>query len=258
MSATTQPAMDLSGRTVLVAGATSGIGRATALAFAQAGASVVVSGLGAQAGRGVEAEIRSLGREVLFIEADVSREGEVRGLMQRAVERFGRIHAAVNNAGTEGRYGPVQDMTVEDFERIIGVNLRGIWLGLKYQIPHMLAQGSGAIVNTSSTAGVAAIPNIGLYTASKHAVIGLTKASALEVARSGIRINAVAPGPVETGLLHRMVDGHVDPAQIAASVPMGRISSPEEIARVILWLCSDAASYVTGHTLVADGGLTAA
>ena len=258
MSTKTRWAVDLSGRAVLVVGATSGIGRAAALAFAQAGASVVVSGLGAQEGRGVESEIRSLGREALFIEADVSREGEVRGLMQRAVERFGRIHAAVNNAGTEGRYGAVQDMTVEDFERIIGVNLRGIWLGLKYQIPHMLAQGGGAIVNTSSTAGVAAIPNIGLYSASKHAVIGLTKASALEVARSGIRINAVAPGPVETGLLHRMVEGHLDTAQIAASVPMGRISSPEEIAQVIVWLCSDAASYVTGHTLVVDGGLTAA
>ncbi len=258
MSTTTQRAVDLSGRTALVVGATSGIGRAAALAFAQAGANVVVSGLGEKEGRGVESEIRCLGREALFIEADVSREGEVRGLMQRAVERFGRIHAAVNNAGTEGRYGPVQDMTVEDFERIIGVNLRGIWLGLKYQIPHMLAQGGGAIVNTSSTAGVAAIANIGLYTASKHAVIGLTKASALEVARSGIRINAVAPGPVQTGLLQRMVDGHIDTAQIAASVPMGRISSPEEIAQVIVWLCSDAASYVTGHTLVADGGLTAA
>lgn len=258
MSTTTRQTADLSGRAVLVVGATSGIGRAAALAFAQAGASVVVSGLGAAQGRDVESEIRSLGREALYIETDVSRESEVRGLMQRAVERFGRIHAAVNNAGTEGRYGPVQDMTVDDFERIIGVNLRGIWLGLKYQIPHMLGHGGGAIVNTSSTAGVAAIPNIGLYTASKHAVIGLTKASALEVARSGIRINAVAPGPVETGLLHRMVDGHVDTAQIAASVPMGRISSPEEIAQVIVWLCSDAASYVTGHTLVADGGLTAA
>lgn len=242
----------------MVVGATSGIGRAAARAFAQAGASVVVSGLGAQEGRAVETEIRALGREALFIETDVSRENEVRELMQRAVERFGRIHAAVNNAGTEGRYGPIQDMTLDDFDRIIGVNLRGIWLGLKYQIPHMLAHGGGAIVNTSSTAGVAAIPNIGLYTASKHAVIGLTKAGALEVARSGIRINAVAPGPVETGLLHRMVDGHVDTVQIAASVPMGRISSPEEIAQAIVWLCSDAASYVTGHTLVADGGLTAA
>lgn len=258
MSTATRRAADMSGTTVLVVGATSGIGRAAALAFAQAGASVVVSGLGEQEGRAVESEILSLGREGLFIEVDVRVESEVRGLMRSAVERFGRIHAAVNNAGTAGRYGPVQDMTVDDFERIIGVNLRGIWLGLKYQIPHMLEHGGGAIVNTSSTVGVAAIPNIGLYTASKHAVIGLTKASALEVARSGIRINAVAPGPVETGLLHRMVDGHVDTGQIAASVPMGRISSPEEIAQAIVWLCSDAASYVTGHVLVADGGLTAA
>lgn len=258
MTRTTRLTVDMSGRTVLVVGATSGIGRAAALAFSQAGARVVVSGLGAPQGRDVESEIRSQGREALFIETDVRRESEVRELVQRAAERFGRIHAAVNNAGTEGRYGPVQDMTVDEFDRIIGINLRGLWLGLKYQIPHMLAHGGGAIVNMSSSAGVTAIPNIGLYTASKHAVIGLTKASALESARAGIRINAVAPGPVETGLLHRMIDGHVDTAQIAASVPMGRISSPEEIAQVIVWLCSDAASYVTGHTLVADGGLTAA
>ncbi|MEJ1963266.1 MAG: glucose 1-dehydrogenase [Gammaproteobacteria bacterium] len=246
------------GKTALVIGGTTGIGRATAVCFAQAGANVVVVGLGAEDGGQAEAAVRAAGTQGLFIEADVSREAEVRQAMERAVAAFGRIHAAVNNAGIEGRFGPVQDATVEDFDRIIGVNLKGVWLGLKYQIPHMLAQGGGAIVNTSSSAGVTGIPNVALYTASKHGVVGLTKATALELAHSGIRVNAVAPGPVNTGLLHRMISGKIDPSVIAGSVPMQRISEPEETARAIVWLCSDAASFVTGHTLVVDGGLTVA
>lgn len=190
------------------------------------------------------------------MEADVTREADVKAVVASAVERFGRIHAAVNNAGIEGGFGPVQDATSDVFDRIIGVNLKGIWHGLKYQLPHMLASGGGAIVNTASSAGVQPIANIAIYSASKHAVVGLTKATALEVARSNIRVNAVAPGPVNTGLLHRMVAGNVDLSVIAESVPMGRISEPEEIARAIVWLCSDAASYITGHVLVADGGVT--
>jgi len=244
------------GKTALVMGGTSGIGRATALCFAAAGANVVIAGLGASEGRQAESDVRATGVEAMFIEADVSREADVHQVMSRAVERFGRIDAAVNNAGIEGRFGPVQDSTVEDFERIIGVNLKGVWLGLKYQIPHMLAQGGGAIVNTSSSAGITGIANVALYTASKHGVIGLTKATALELAQSKIRVNAVAPGPVNTGLLHRMIGGNIDASVIAASVPMRRISEPEETARAIVWLCSDAASYITGHTLVIDGGLT--
>ena len=251
-----QPA-DLAGRTALVIGATAGIGRAAALAFAAAGANVVIVGLGSAEGRQVESEVSTAGRlGSLFIEADVTRMGEVESAMQRAVERFGRIHIAVNNAGVEGRFGPVQDATADDFDRIIGVNLKGIWHGMKFQIPHMLAHGGGAIVNTSSSAGVTGIANIALYTASKHAVVGLTKAAALELAKSNIRVNAVAPGPVNTGLLHRMIAGQIDVSAIAAGVPMGRVSEPEEPARAIVWLCSDAASYVTGHTLVVDGGLT--
>ena len=251
--------IDFTGKTAVVIGATAGIGRATAQAFAEVGARIVFAGLGAEEGREIEAELRARYHgDVLFVEADVRHEAEVEAVVARAVERFGRIDAAVNNAGIEGRFGPVQEATGDDFDHIIGVNLRGVWHGLKAQIPRMLAQGGGAIVNTASSAGVTGIANVALYTASKHAVVGLTKATALELARSNIRVNAVAPGPVDTGLLHRMVGGHIDISAIAGSVPMARISQPEEIAAAILWLCSDAASYVTGHTLVVDGGLTAA
>jgi NAD(P)-dependent dehydrogenase (short-subunit alcohol dehydrogenase family) len=249
--------IELSGKTALLIGATTGIGRAAALEFAAAGANVVIAGLGAADGRKVESEARALGKaDAVFIETDVTRLASVQAAMQRAVERFGRVHMAVNNAGIEGRFGPVHEATSEDFDRIIGVNLKGIWHGLKFEIPHMLEHGGGAIVNTASSAGVQAIANIALYTASKHAVVGLTKATALELAKSNIRVNSVAPGPVNTGLLHRMIAGQIDLATIAAGVPMGRISEPEEAARAIVWLCSDAASYVTGHTLVVDGGLT--
>ena len=150
----------------------------------------------------------------------------------------------------------MQDRTAEEFDRIISVNLRGVFFGLRHEIPHMLAHGGGAIVNTASQAGLTGLANVAIYTASKHGVVGLSKSAALEVAKSGIRINAVAPGPVDTGLLHRMVDGMVPISAIAAENPMGRISQPEEIAEAILWLCSDAASYVTGHTLAVDGGMT--
>ncbi len=244
------------GKTALVIGGTTGIGRATAVCFAEAGANVVVAGLGARDGAETEAAVRALGRQALFIEADVTREGDVAGVMKRALEQFGRVDAAVNNAGIEGRFGPVHETTLDDFDRIIGVNLKGVWLGMKYQIPHMLAKGGGAIVNTASSAGVTGIPNVALYTASKHGVVGLTKATALELAESKIRVNAVAPGPVNTGLLHRMIGGNIPVSAIAAQVPMKRVSEPEETARAIVWLCSDAASYITGHTLVVDGGLT--
>jgi NAD(P)-dependent dehydrogenase (short-subunit alcohol dehydrogenase family) len=244
------------GQTALVIGGTTGIGRATAVCFAEAGANVVIAGLGASDGAETEAAVRASSRQAMFIEADVTQESDVSNVVNRAVERFGRIHVAVNNAGIEGRFGPVHEATVEDFDRIIGVNLKGVWLGMKYQIPHMLAKGGGAIVNTSSSAGVTGIPNVALYTASKHGVVGLTKAAALELADSKIRVNAVAPGPVNTGLLHRMIGGNIPVSAIAAQVPMKRVSEPEETARAIVWLCSDAASFVTGHTLVVDGGLT--
>ena len=248
--------MDFKGRNALVIGATSGIGRATALRFARAGANVAVAGLGADLGASLEAEIKALGVDALFVPADVTREADVRAVVDKAAARFGRIHAAVNNAGIECAYGPVQDRSMEEFDRIIAVNLRGVFFGLKFEIPHMLANGGGAIVNTASQAGLTGLANVAIYTASKHGVVGLTKSVALEQARAGIRVNAVAPGPVETGLLHRMVDGKVPISAIAEDTPMGRIAQPDEVAETIAWLCSDAASYVTGHTLAVDGGMT--
>ena len=251
--------MRFAGKCVLVIGATEGIGRATARAFCEEGANVVIAGLGPDRGQELAQELASASKsEAVYVECDVTHEQEVRSLTEFAVRRFGRIHAAVNNAGTEGPFGPLHERTSEEFDRLLNVNLKGVWLGMKYQIPHMLERGGGAIVNTASSAGVRAIANIALYTASKYGVVGLTKAAALEVARSNIRINAVAPGPVDTGLLHRMVGGHVALSVIAEKVAMGRISKPEEIAQTILWLCSDAASFITAQTIVADGGLTEA
>lgn len=247
-------ATDFKGCNVLVIGATTGIGRATAIAFAEAGANVAIGGLGEADGRAVEAEIKKRGTDALFLETDVRHETQIQKLIAETAARWKRIHIAVNNAGTEGRFAPLVELTEADFDKIVTTNLRGVFFGLKHEIPHMVARGGGAIVNTSSIAGVMGMANIAIYAASKHGIVGLTKSAALEVSRQNIRINAVAPGAVETGLLHRMVDGHVPVSAIAEGNPMGRISQPDEIARAILFLASDSASYVNGHVLVIDGG----
>ena len=222
--------MSFSGRAALVIGATSGIGRSTAIAFAKAGANVTLSGLGEEQGQDVVDQIKALGTGVdaLFVEADVTREAEIIDVVSRAEAQFGRIHVAVNNAGVECAYGPVYERTAEEFDQLIAVNLRGVFFGLRHIIPHMLKNGGGAIVNTASQAGLTGLANVAIYTASKHGVVGLTKSVALEVARSNIRVNAVAPGPVDTGLLHRMVDGKVPLDAIAEDVPMGRIAFAEK------------------------------
>jgi NAD(P)-dependent dehydrogenase (short-subunit alcohol dehydrogenase family) len=248
---------ELAGKSALVIGGTTGIGAATVLALTARGCQVTFAGIERDAGRALEAGINAgTGGRALFVEIDVRHEAQVADLTQRAIGRFGQIHFAVNNAGVEGPFGPIQEALEADFDRIIGVNLKGLWLGMKYQIRHMLEAGGGVIVNTSSSAGLVSIPQVGIYSASKHAIIGLSKAAALEQARAGIRINVVAPGPVRTGLLARMVGGHISLDDIAERVPLGRISEPAEIAAAILWLCSDAASFVTGHTLSVDGGIS--
>jgi len=248
---------NFAGKAALVIGGTSGIGWATAKAFARAGAKVAMCGLVNDGAPNFERELRKEGApDALFLPLDVRNAPDVERAVATVVERFGGFQIAVNNAGTEGRFAPLHEWEPEEFDRLVSVNLRGVWCGMKYEIQHMAANGGGAIVNTSSTAGVQAIANIGVYSATKHGIIGLTKAAALEQAANGIRVNAVAPGPVATGLLSRMVEGHVPLDVIAQSVPMKRISAPEEIAEAILWLASDAASYVTGETLMVDGGVT--
>jgi NAD(P)-dependent dehydrogenase (short-subunit alcohol dehydrogenase family) len=250
---------EFANRTALVVGGTTGIGESVVRQFMANGCNAVFAGIEQDIGAALELGLQGKnGGRALFVHTDVRIESQVERLMQIAEEQFGRVHYAVNNAGYEGHYGPIHDASAADFDRIISTNLKGVWLGMKYQIKHMLRHGGGSIVNTSSSAGVVSIPQIGIYSASKHGIIGLSKAAALEQARAGIRINVIAPGPVRTGLLSRMVHGKIELDAIAASVPMGRISEPSEISQAVLWLCSEAASYVTGHTLVLDGGVTIA
>jgi NAD(P)-dependent dehydrogenase (short-subunit alcohol dehydrogenase family) len=193
---------------------------------------------------------------VFFQECDVSDEAQVTALVEKTLITLGGLDIVVNNAGTEGYFGPLHTMSTEEYDRLMGINLRGMWLCLKHEIPHL---GEGAvIINTASTAGIQSIPMVTTYSATKHGIIGLTKGVALELAGQGIRVNAVAPGPVDTGLLHRMVDGQVPVDVIADSVPLKRIAQPSEIASAILFLASDGSSYVTGETLMVDGGVTQA
>lgn len=245
-------------QTVLITGALTGIGRAAALAFARAGAKLVVSGRRAAEGEALAAELRGLGAEAAFIQADVRHEDEVRALVDGAVARFGRLDVAVNNAGTEGHPGPVTEQTAESYAATFDTNVLGTVLSLKHEARVMLAQGSGAIVNISSTYGHGGGANASIYSASKHAVEGLTKSAALELAASGIRVNAVAPGPTDTGMLDRFTGSAERKAAMQAGVPLQRIGRAEEVAQAILFLASGAASFVTGQILGADGGKSAA
>ncbi|GAA0765215.1 glucose 1-dehydrogenase [Ideonella azotifigens] len=243
---------------VLITGALTGIGRATALAFAHEGASVVVSGRRDEAGQALATELRALGVQAEYLRADVRAEADVRGLVDQVVERFGRLDVAVNNAGTEGTLGAVTEQTAENYEATFSTNVLGTLLALKHQMRVMLKQGAGAIVNVSSMAGQVGVPGASVYVASKHAVEGLTKSAALEGAAAGLRVNAVAPGPVATQMLDRFV-GHneANKAGFLATIPARRAAQPEEIAQTIVFLASDKARYLTGQSLAVDGGYTA-
>ena len=243
---------------VLITGALSGIGRATALSYAKQGAKLIVSGRRADAGDALQAELRALGAEADFVLADVSQEDDVRQLVAATVARFGRLDVAVNNAGNEGIGGPITGQTVENYKAIFDTNVLGVFLGLKYQLPVMVAQGSGSVVNISSIAGQIGLPGAALYVASKHAVDGLTKSAALEVAASGVRVNNAAPGPVDTPMLDRVVGGNQDAkAGFIATVPAKRAATPQDVADLVLFLGSDQSRYVNGQSYLLDGGYTA-
>jgi len=242
---------------VLITGALTGIGRATAIAFAKQGVTVVVSGRRETEGRSLEAELRSLGAEAAFVPADVRHEGDVRRLVDQTVARFGRLDVAVNNAGTEGTPGPVTSATLESYGAMFDTNVLGTLLSLKHELRVMQPQGAGSIVNISSTMGERGAANLSLYVASKHAVEGLTKSAALEAAAFGVRVNAVAPGPTETAMLDRLTGSPDKKAAFYAAVPLKRGAKPEEIAEAVTFVASERASFITGQIVRVNGGKTA-
>jgi NAD(P)-dependent dehydrogenase (short-subunit alcohol dehydrogenase family) len=246
----------LQGRVALVTGGASGIGRATALAFAREGAKVTVADVNAAGSDETLRLIRERGGEALFVRTDVTQAAEVEALIGEVVRQYGRLDCAFNNAGTVGKPSSTAECTEQDWDWAIDVNLKGVFLCMKYEIPIMLKQGHGAIVNAASIAGLIGVKNNAAYVASKHGVVGLTKASALECAPAGIRVNAVCPGFVRTPILE--LDGKPESeSRYARLQPMGRLAQPEEVAEAVVWLCSDAASYVAGHTMSVDGGMAA-
>jgi NAD(P)-dependent dehydrogenase (short-subunit alcohol dehydrogenase family) len=246
-------------KVALVTGGTSGIGRAAALAFAREGAKVVVAGRREAEGNAVVRAITAAGGEAIFIQTDVAHEDQVAALVSQTLAKYGRLDVAFNNAGVEGSLGPITGQTVENYAHVFDANVKGVFLSLKHEIPALLRTGGGAIVNTSSVAGSIGFANFGLYVASKHAVLGLTKSAALEYAAQGVRVNAVSPAAIQTDMLDRAFGaGESDNKKLMASHhPVGRIGTPEEIADAVLYLSAPGASFVTGHDLVVDGGYTA-
>lgn len=247
---------EFKGKVALVTGGSFGIGRATAIAFAKKGAKIVIVDW-------VEDSetlhvIKAAGGEAIFIKCDVSKADEVKGMIEKTIATFGRLDYAFNNAGTEGIMASTHECTEENFDKTIDVNLKGVWLCMKYEIPEILKQGKGVIVNSSSIAGLVGSPGLPAYVATKHGVIGLTKTAALEYAKAGIRVNAVCPGAIKTAMIDRITGKNKEVEdQFEAMEPIGRMGEPEEVAKAVIWLCSDEASFVTGHPLAVDGGWVA-
>jgi NAD(P)-dependent dehydrogenase (short-subunit alcohol dehydrogenase family) len=248
-----------SGKVALVTGGAYGIGRAVAQAFAAQGIQVVVADTAEKGASETVAEIRRRGGEATSVLCDVSREPEVKDLIRKTIATFGRLDYAFNNAGIEGLPAPTPDCTEENWDRVLDVNLKGVWLCMKHEIPVLLQQKNPcAIVNCASIAGMVGFPGVPAYTASKHGVIGLTQTAALEYARTNVRVNVVSPGVIQTPMIDRFTHGEAQALKmLVAGEPVGRMGKPEEVASAVLWLCSDSASFVTGHSLVVDGGWTA-
>jgi NAD(P)-dependent dehydrogenase (short-subunit alcohol dehydrogenase family) len=245
------------GKVAFVTGAANGIGRAAALAFAREGASVVVADVSEQGNQETARMIEETGGRALAIRCDVTRAQDVKAALDKTIETFGRLDAAFNNAGVEQAKAALADITEQEWDRIVAINLRGVFLCMKYEIPLLLKQGGGAIVNTSSGAGVIGIKGNPAYTAAKHGVIGLTRSAALDYAAQNIRVNAVCPGYIDTPMMGRFTGGTPEGrAKVIAEEPVGRMGKPEEIAAAVVWLCSDAAAFVVGHAMAIDGGQT--
>lgn len=247
-----------SGKVALVTGGAAGIGRATALAFAAAGARVVVSDIDEKGGEVTVLAIKAAGGDAMFVACDVSDSEAVAALIRHTVDAYGRLDVAFNNAGIEIEHERLADGDLETFDRIMDINVKGVWLCMKHEIPEMLKHGGGAIVNTASVAGLGAAPKMSIYSASKHAVVGLTRSAAVEYAKKGIRVNAVCPAVIETDMFRRAAESDPRRAEMAVAMhPVGRLGQPEEIAAAVLYLCSDAAGFTTGIALPVDGGSTA-
>ena len=248
----------LDGKVALITGAGSGIGRASALAFAREGAKVAVADIVVEGGEETVRMVKEAGGEAFFIKVDVANAAEVEAMVNAVVDTYGRIDCAYNNAGIEGRLASTDEYPEDVFDKVIDINLTGVWLCMKYELPHMLKQGSGAIVNTASGAGLIGVAGMSAYVASKHGVVGLTKTAALEYAKSGIRVNSVCPGLIQTPMVERITADQPQLGEaLVAAEPVGRTGKPEEIAESVVWLSSDAASFVTGHAMSVDGGFVA-
>jgi len=249
---------ELTGKVALVTGASAGIGRSAAIELAAEGAAVVLSDVDDERGEAVAAEITAKGGQALFVHVDVSDDAQVEAMVRRAVDEFGGVDLAFNNAGIEGEPAPTHECTAENWDRTLAVNLTGVWSCMRHEIPRMLERGGGSIVNCSSVAGLVGFETIAAYVASKHGVVGLTRTAALEYAKDGIRVNAICPGVIDTEMVERFTGGQEEAtSSMVAMEPVGRMGRPEEIADAVVWLCSDRSSFTTGQAIAVDGGFVA-